>query len=261
MSLLDSNESSSAFKFEQTGRDFKRAWWAPVLTLDGVEEKYDEGRLGTLAPSAAKFFTFRGSFDPVPDGQEAYLKVTSTGADVIVSVTSHDADFIGDPDTPIVTGNSHLAFNTADQSEMVFDEFDIDLNVIIPDLLISVINPDTTSNANVKVGFGIRNLPVRTIVWRSPLVCDEVNEQNFSRKWSISLLLNNSDVTGSIYFHSCPGGGRVIYNLSGNVAGSYNTYNLTGTKSGGQGELYFTSPATTQFSLVYNASPAPNYAP
>lgn len=100
----------------------------------------------------------------------------------------------------------------------------------------------------------------REFIWKSTDTCPGVSDQNYAQKWSVTLKQDASGVTGNIYFHACPGEGRVSYTLSGPVSEDGTVFNLTGIKSGGRGGLYSTAPNSQQFTLTKDRAPVPNFA-
>lgn len=117
---------------------------------------------------------------------------------------------------------------------------------------------DLTKHLSISAHLG--EVPDSDATWKSATPCPGISEQNYAQKWSVSLQQNASGVTGNIYFHACPGEGRVSYTLSGPVSEDGVVYNLSGTKSGGRGVLYSTSPYSQTFVLTKGQAPVPNFA-
>ncbi len=79
--------------------------------------------------------------------------------------------------------------------------------------------------------------------WNSRTACDEAEDAPYT--WGISLTQNGSQVTGSMYYHKCPGGGRAYYEVSG-TATTAEFITLRAVKTGGRGDLNETTlPAFT----------------
>ena len=200
-------------------------------------------------------FTLKGSDSKIPEGQEAYIKVSSTHANVLLSISSKDADFKGDDETQIIPGDEHRILESNVDDEMVYD-----FNERMPEMLISLINPDTSSRANSQIRFGIRNKNSRRIRWHSPVSCNEPNE-NYAWRWMVDLQLHDNFVSGGIYFHDCPGKGRAAYSVSGTIVNGRSPFVVSGSKFFDGGELAENTPSSQTFSLNYNASVNPNYTP
>jgi hypothetical protein len=97
--------------------------------------------------------------------------------------------------------------------------------------------------------------------WQSPRRCDEAAEPAFKYRWSISLTQQGDTVRGTIYFHSCPGGGRAIYSVSGKARPGQNSVQLQGSKSGGRGGLFGSAPSSPTFTIRRGQAPQPDMAP
>jgi hypothetical protein len=92
--------------------------------------------------------------------------------------------------------------------------------------------------------------------------CNEV-EGTYIYRWSLDLLqeVEAKQVLGTVKFHDCPGGGRVLYRVEGFV-NEDGTFTLSGTKRDGGGDLYSKAPAATQFTFDPTTGViSPNYAP
>jgi hypothetical protein len=91
--------------------------------------------------------------------------------------------------------------------------------------------------------------------------CDEA-EGTFQYRWSVDLIQDpdTDQFVGTIKFHACPGGGRVLYRVLGEPT-TDSVVTLTGIKKEGGGDLYANSPATTTFTVnLNNGSVSPNLA-
>lgn len=98
----------------------------------------------------------------------------------------------------------------------------------------------------------------RTIKWNAPTVCGESEGGEYQWRWMVSLKQSGARVTGDIYFHKCPGGGRLSYRLTGEEQKD-GSFVMRGSKSGGRGGLYGTAPLQTTFILREGAPPSPSY--
>lgn len=80
--------------------------------------------------------------------------------------------------------------------------------------------------------------------------CNEA-EGTYEYKWSVNIFreLNSKRYIGTIKYHNCPGGGRVLYHVVGEPQEGVKIILLTGTKKDGAGELYAKSPDVTTFYL------------
>ena len=75
-------------------------------------------------------------------------------------------------------------------------------------------------------------------------------EGTFPYEWEVHLIQipETGVIRGSIKFHNCPGGGRVLYTVTGTKADD-NLVQLQGTKKTGGGDLYNDSPDMKSFTL------------
>ena len=96
--------------------------------------------------------------------------------------------------------------------------------------------------------------------WHSSLVCSGSEGPEYRWRWSVNLTRSGTHVSGSIYFHKCPGGGRVAYKLSGEIRKD-GSFKVTGNKSGGRGSLYSSASNRLIFILYEGKPPNPNFAP
>lgn len=80
-------------------------------------------------------------------------------------------------------------------------------------------------------------------------VCPEV-EGTFMYTWSVNLFFDPKEnlVVGTVKFHDCPDGGRVLYSVKGEIINE-NLVVLNGVKSTGGGALYNNSPDVKQFNF------------
>ena len=96
--------------------------------------------------------------------------------------------------------------------------------------------------------------------WHSQTACPDNEEEPY--RWGITLTeAQDGSVTGTIYFHGCPGGGEVNYSLSGVHVPGEQTLTLQGIRTGGRYILYASSPTTQEFIIRLNEPPEPNFAP
>jgi hypothetical protein len=97
--------------------------------------------------------------------------------------------------------------------------------------------------------------------WYGP-ACDEA-EGTFIYRWSVDLMKNSQtgQLKGTIKFHNCPGGGRVLYTVTGDPpAGT--AYTLPGQKMEGGGDLFGSAPDTVTFMFDSSTGQiSPNLAP
>lgn len=136
---------------------------------------------------------------------------------------------------------------------------------VIP-LLEDILYLDTLKFSNLaqsKVISTTVTVDALSLDWVSPTICTGVTDANYDRKWKANLTVKApDDVTGTLYFHACPGGGRLAYNLSGSVSPTDSSiYLVTGSRSGGRGGLFDASAATQTFTLQDATAPNPNLAP
>jgi len=96
--------------------------------------------------------------------------------------------------------------------------------------------------------------------WDSGPLCDEANETRY--RWSVSLLEGDlGNLSGTVHFHDCPGGGQVAYHIVGELPADSDVAIMSGTKVSGIGDLDENTPATQQFNIQLNRPPSPNFAP
>jgi hypothetical protein len=97
--------------------------------------------------------------------------------------------------------------------------------------------------------------------WYGP-ACDEA-EGTFIYRWSVDLMKNSQTgkLKGTIKFHDCPGGGRVLYSVTGDPpAGT--VYTLPGQKMEGGGDLFGSAPETATYTFDSSTGQiSPNLAP
>jgi len=79
-------------------------------------------------------------------------------------------------------------------------------------------------------------------------------------RWSISLSQKGANVSGTISFHKCPGGGRVTYSVKGQATKGASV-KLSGTRASGRGPLGGSAPRSKTFTVRRNQPPEPNFAP
>lgn len=91
--------------------------------------------------------------------------------------------------------------------------------------------------------------------------CDEA-EGTFQYKWSVDLIRDpdTDQLVGTIKFHACPGGGRVLYRVIGEPQMG-TTITLNGIKKEGGGDLYANSPDNVTFTFdTKKKKITPNYS-
>ena len=97
--------------------------------------------------------------------------------------------------------------------------------------------------------------------WCGPY-CDEA-EGTFYYRWSVDLMQNPADgsYAGTVKFHNCPGGGRLLYRVTGaQQAGPLIT--LTGVMQQGGGALHDNAAALLEFTFDLSTGQiSPNLAP
>lgn len=94
--------------------------------------------------------------------------------------------------------------------------------------------------------------------WMSPGTCPQSG--NAGHRWVIELTHRNDRVSGRIYFHKCPGGGRATYAVSGDANGG-DVVSLNGSLVDSRGPLAEQVSRNVTFSISRNAPPSPNFAP
>jgi hypothetical protein len=80
--------------------------------------------------------------------------------------------------------------------------------------------------------------------------------------WDLDIVQKpDGSVNGDLYFHACPGGGAVFYSVSGTQKPGEAIVTLTGTKTGGRGELGNNCEDEVEFKFGLKYPLSPNYAP
>ncbi len=237
--------------------------------------KYDDGSETDITEDGEAFWTQGPSFTSDITG-EYDVTVTYQGETAVAKVTVTEVApenplteiKINPTETTLELGEEANFTATAifedgtetditDDGETVWDPADSFSSQTAGEYQVTVTYQGMSASAVVTVNA----VSTRSLDWTSYQSCGEVSEPEYGYKWSISLYQDGSDVTGNIYFHDCPGGGRVSYALSGTAAVDADIFILNGTKNGGQGGLYSSTPASAQFTVGMEYSPNPNYAP
>ena len=95
--------------------------------------------------------------------------------------------------------------------------------------------------------------------WHGP-ACAEGETNPY--RWEITLdQTMDGLVIGKVYFHACPGGGAVFYDLSGTQKPGEDWVTLTGSRTGGRGGLGNNAARSVTFTVKLNEPPTPNFAP
>ena len=192
ISLLDSNEDDSKFKFKPTEHDFSRPWLDTIaewLDLDdNIEYKLNE--LNRIPTSGAFSFYTKEIQGELPEGKIAVLNIESS-SDVIVSIIT-DEEFDNGGNT-IGEGNdkrNHKWFKYSDSSNFIYE-----FSGKVPKLFVSLINPSsTTTIENIKVTFEITDEVNHDITITSHENNDSVN----NRVVQISGTVPINDIEGGI---------------------------------------------------------------
>jgi len=92
--------------------------------------------------------------------------------------------------------------------------------------------------------------------WKSQQTCDA--EAPYQQTWQVTLSQSSDQVSGTIYFHKCPGGGRASYSVSGTAIGDNTIVSLEGTKTSSRGGLGSSAPSSQTFIITYNEAPCPD---
>ncbi len=94
--------------------------------------------------------------------------------------------------------------------------------------------------------------------WHSDEACSESDEEPY--QWGITLVEDDEgNITGTLYFHDCPGGNAVTYALAGRHEEGQSVAYLTGTRTGGRHTLFGNSPPEQLFEIMYGGPPYPNF--
>jgi|GEM_PF-2036930 len=94
--------------------------------------------------------------------------------------------------------------------------------------------------------------------WKSQQTCADVSEATYQQTWQITLSQSSDQVSGTIYFHKCPGGGRVSYSVSGTALSGNNYISLNGSKSSSRGDLGSSAANSQTFIVGLNQAPCPD---
>jgi predicted heme/steroid binding protein len=99
-----------------------------------------------------------------------------------------------------------------------------------------------------------------TYEWNSPYECSEQEGTVYGWRWNVVLSGSDGFITGYIYFHDCPGGGRIAYEVSG-IVREDGTFEVSGSLIFSVGPLASYAPIQQDFILRVNEEPSPNFAP
>ena len=119
--------------------------------------------------------------------------------------------------------------------------------------------PESESGGEAAPSEGQEEPPLTNFAgsWHSAATCDNPDAPY---RWEINLQQDaNGVVTGYIYFHDCPGGGRAAYSVSG-TATSADSITLEGQKESQRGGLGSSAPGSQTFTLNQGGAPEPNFA-
>jgi hypothetical protein len=97
--------------------------------------------------------------------------------------------------------------------------------------------------------------------WYGP-ACDEA-EGTYIYRWSVDLMKDpqTGQLAGTVKFHNCPGGGRVLYLVGGNPP-TGTVFTLAGDKVNGGGDLFGSAPESVTFTFDTSTGQIkPNLAP
>jgi hypothetical protein len=97
--------------------------------------------------------------------------------------------------------------------------------------------------------------------WYGP-ACDEA-EGTYIYRWSVDLMKDpqTGQLAGTVKFHNCPGGGRVLYRVSGNLPTGA-VFTLEGEKKDGGGDLLESAAESITFTFDSSTGQiTPNLAP
>ena len=78
--------------------------------------------------------------------------------------------------------------------------------------------------------------------------CIDSDVGTFAYNWSVNLFINEKTgkIAGTLKFHNCPGGGKVLYVVTG-LENNDGILSLNAIKKTGGGELYNNSPDSKIF--------------
>lgn len=94
--------------------------------------------------------------------------------------------------------------------------------------------------------------------WHSDVACEDNEDEPY--RWGVDLKEDDEGVvTGTIYFHDCPGGGAVTYAVTGKHEKGVTPLVLQGTRTDGRYILFMNSPETQTFEIMIGAAPQPNF--
>jgi len=94
--------------------------------------------------------------------------------------------------------------------------------------------------------------------WHSNVTCEDNEDEPY--RWGVNLKEDDDGVvTGTIYFHDCPGGGAITYSVTGKHEQGVTPLILQGTRIDGRYILYMNSPETQTFEIMMGAGPQPNF--
>ena len=164
MSLLDENElsgTSEVFRFEPPRHSFSPNLGGSFESLTPGDTIYRVGQTHKLRgvhdipPAGAYSFNVLGIGGSIPAGQVAELSIDSGPSELIVSVTSSYPNFEGGVGLPLNTlgpeQDPHVWFSTRDRTNFIYE------GSSVPQIFVTLVNPDPTAGAVVSVVFRIKD--------------------------------------------------------------------------------------------------------
>ena len=164
MSLLDENELSGmreVFRFEPPRHSFNPNIGGSFESLTPGDTIYRVGQthklrgVHNIPPAGAYSFNVLGIGGSIPAGHVAELSIDSGPSELIVSVTSSYPNFEGGVELPLNTigpeQDPHAWFSTRDRTNFKYKGSGV------PEIFVTLANPDPTAGAVVSVVFRIKN--------------------------------------------------------------------------------------------------------
>jgi len=178
ISLLDPNESDTAFQFITSNHQFNQTWLSTVtewLNLSNTTKFVLNGV--TKIPAVGAFsFKVKAIEGELTENKVAEITFESDN-ELLVSIISDSPSFEG---INRLGNYEHTWFSTSDQSSYIYN-----FDGTLPELFVTVVNPSLSDNADVEISLKIRDsLDADTII-SSPQNGDNVQHRVISIVGSI----------------------------------------------------------------------------
>jgi len=183
ISLLDSNEDNTTFKFKPTIYSYEKSDWFDV----GEVKSANISQITSIPAYGAYSIKVKGDmWDDIEEGKEAVLRVkVNTGSPPLtVSLLSEDASFTGNT---LLDGIQHRHYKTSEISEYIFSQ-----DELVP-FFITLLNPDSANVSISEVAFEIRDKLSPELEVTSPTDNSNVNNRVISITGNVPDTATNVD--------------------------------------------------------------------